>query len=101
MASRKATRLSSIVIPCCHLGADGDDEDWYPRAVVDEVVAHAAQYGAFDGAEAARPHTDEVGLLIVGHLEDSLSGVLHRLTRRLEADLNGANTTILCITSRI
>ena len=93
MASRKATRPPSIVIPCCHLGADRDDEDGYPRAVVDEVVAHAAQYGAFDGAEAARPHTDEVGLLIVGHLEDSLASVLHRLAGRLEADLNGAKTS--------
>ena len=59
---------------------------------MNEVVADTAEDGAFHSAEASSTDTDELRLLIRGHLEDALARVLHRLTRSLEVDLSTHST---------
>ena len=91
-STAKQRLVRSSIAQCCPLCADWDDKHGYCQAVVNEVVADTAEDGAFDGAEASSTNTDEVRLLIHGHLEDPLARILHRLTRSLEVDLSTHST---------
>ena len=61
------------------------------RRVADHVLGNAANQCALDGADAARPHHDQVGLLIVRDATDALAGVLVRLAAQLEMYLRTYN----------
>src|SRR3954470_1944126 len=50
-----------------HVGVDDQHRD---RAVVQHVVAHAAEHGRADGAPAARAHDDEVVIALADALDD-------------------------------